>query len=164
MHATHSLDTQRRAYVMAVVTCHINATPDAVFAVLADGWLYSNWVVGASHVRAVEDGWPAVGSRLHHASGVWPIVARDETAVEEVDPGRLLVLLPKGRPLGEARVRIELESSGGGTELTMWETPVAGPGKWLNNPITESVLKLRNVEALSRLTALVERRTEPSDV
>lgn len=108
---------------MATVCCHIDAEPDAVFAVLAEGWFYSNWVVGTSHVKAVEDAWPAAGSKLHHASGAWPLVARDETVVEEVQPGRVLGLLARGRPLGEARVRIELAPSGAGTTLTMYEAP-----------------------------------------
>ena len=146
---------------MATVSSHTDADPAAVFAVLAEGWLYSNWVVGTSHVRAVQDGWPAVGTRLYHASGVWPLVARDETVVEEVEPGRTLVLLARGRPLGEARVRIELAPSGSGTTITMHEEPVAGPGKWLDNPLTELVLTRRNTETLARLTALVERHTAP---
>jgi hypothetical protein len=83
--------------------------------------------------------------------------------VEEVQPGRILGLLARGRPLGEARVRIELAPSGAGTTLTMHEAPVAGPGKWLHNPLTEALLARRNSESLTRLTALVERHTQPSD-
>ncbi len=147
---------------MATVTCHIEADPDTVFAALSEGWLYSNWVVGTSHVTAVETSWPAAGSRLHHASGVWPLVARDETVVEQVEPGRLLILTARGRPLGQARVIIELADSGGATAVTLHETPVAGPGKWLHNPLTEALLRQRNVESLARLTALVERHTQPA--
>jgi uncharacterized protein YndB with AHSA1/START domain len=146
---------------MATVSSTVNASPAAVFAVLADGWLYSNWVVGTSHMRAVEANWPAVGSRLHHAAGVWPAVARDESVVEEVEPDRRLVLTAKGRPFGEARVVIELEASGERTRITMTETPTAGPGKWIHNPLTEALLVRRNVEALARLAALAERRTQP---
>jgi hypothetical protein len=80
------------------VTARIDATPEAVLAVLADGWLYSNRVVCTSHGRAVEASWPIV--RLHHAPGVWPAVARDETVVEDVDPGRRVMLVARGRPLG----------------------------------------------------------------
>lgn len=147
---------------MAVVKRSIKASPDDVWAVLADGWLYSNWVVGTSHMRAVETAWPAVGARLFHASGVWPVVARDETKVEESEPSRRLVLLARGRPLGEARVVVELEPDGDSTQVTMHETPVAGPGKWLHNPASEAVLVRRNVESLARLAALVERHTQPA--
>jgi hypothetical protein len=146
---------------MATVSGHLDVAPTAVFAVLSDGWSYSNWVVGTSHVRAVEDGWPAAGTRLHHASGAWPLVARDETEVEQVEADQLLVLLARGRPLGEARVRIELSADGAGTTVTMHETPVAGPGKWLNNPATEALLTRRNTESLARLKAMAERHTTP---
>lgn len=49
---------------MATVHAHIDATPQTVFAVLADGWHYSNWVVGTSNVRAVQADLPMVGSKL----------------------------------------------------------------------------------------------------
>jgi uncharacterized protein YndB with AHSA1/START domain len=145
---------------MAVVGCHIDASPETVFAVLADGWGYSNWVVGTSHVRAVEAEWPEVGSRVFHASGVWPLVVRDETKVEHAQVDRRLMLTAKGWPFGEARVEINLDSDGAGTHVTLTETPISGPGKWLHNPLTEQVLRRRNVEALARLKALVERHTE----
>jgi uncharacterized protein YndB with AHSA1/START domain len=148
---------------VATVTATVKATPDAVFAVLADGWLYSNWVVGTSHVRAVEADWPKVGTRLHHATGAWPLVTRDESVVEEVDGGRRLVLVAKGRPLGEARVVVDLEPDGADTRVTMTETPISGPGKWVHNPLTEALLVRRNTEALARLAAVAERRTEPAD-
>ncbi len=73
---------------MATVTGRIDARPDQVWDVLADGWPYSNWVVGSSHMRAVEAAWPAAGSRLFHASGVWPATLRDETPVS--GPARLV--------------------------------------------------------------------------
>ncbi len=132
-----------------------------MFAVLAQGWYYSNWVVGTSHVTAVEASWPDAGSKLYHASGVWPVLARDETVVEQVDPGRLLVLTARGRPLGQARVVLELAPDGAETRVTLHETPIAGPGKWLHNPLTETLLTRRNTESLARLTALVERHTQP---
>jgi hypothetical protein len=148
---------------MTTVTRSVRASASAVFAVLADGWLYSNWVVGTSHMRAVEAAWPSVGARIHHASGLWPLVMRDESVVEDVIAERRLVLIARGRPFGEARVVIELGPGESGTLVTMEETPVAGPGKWAHNPISEALLVRRNVEALARLAALVERRTEPGD-
>ncbi len=76
--------------VAAAMSVTIRATPAAVHAVLADGWAYAGWVVGASHVPAVQADWPAVGSRLFHASGTWPLLMNDHTVVEQVDPGRQL--------------------------------------------------------------------------
>jgi uncharacterized protein YndB with AHSA1/START domain len=148
---------------MATVSKTIQASPAEVFSVLSNGWLYSNWVVGTSHMRAVDAHWPAAGSKLHHASGVWPLVARDETTVQEVLTDARLVLTAKGRPFGEARVVLELAPVAGGTLVTMIETPVAGPAKWLHNPVAEAVLVRRNVESLDRLAAVAERRTDPSE-
>jgi uncharacterized protein YndB with AHSA1/START domain len=149
---------------MAVSSRVVQASRAATFDVLSDGWLYSNWVVGTSHMRAVEADWPTVGCRLFHASGVWPMVTRDETEVVAVEPGRRLELIARGRPLGTAEIVIELADADGGRCLvTMAEQPVSGPGQWLHNPLTEATLARRNVEALDRLAALVERRTEPSE-
>jgi uncharacterized protein YndB with AHSA1/START domain len=148
---------------MATNTVHIDAAPADVFAVLSDGWLYSNWVVGTSHMRAVEHAWPAVGSKLHHAAGAWPMVRRDDTSVDAVEPGRRLELTARGRPFGEAKIVLELEDEDGGTRVTMFETPSAGPGKWLDNPASEAMLSRRNRESLARLKVVVERPTEPLD-
>ncbi len=146
---------------MATVKAHIDAAPASVFAVLAEGWHYSEWVVGTSHVRAVEASWPAVGSRLFHASGVWPMALRDETVVEELLPGERLVMTARVRPMGEARVEMILKAQGDGTAVTMIESPVSGPGRWIDNPVNDAILARRNVESLARLAAIVERRTEP---
>ena len=54
------------------VSLSTDADPAAVWAVLADGFHIRGWVVGASHMRAVDDSWPDRGARLHHASGAWP--------------------------------------------------------------------------------------------
>jgi hypothetical protein len=141
----------------------INASRTAVFGVLSDGWTYSNWVVGTSHMRAVEDAWPAVGSKLYHASGVWPLVTRDETEVAAVEADRKLALIARGGPFGAADIAIDLEDDGAGCRVTMRETPAAGPGRWLHNPITEALLTRRNTEALARLAAVAERRNLPAD-
>ena len=45
--------------------------------------------------------------------------------------------------------------------MTLVETPVKGPGARLHNPISEAVLRRRNVECLLRLAAMAERPTEP---
>lgn len=87
---------------MASVSRVIAAAPERVFAVPADGWSYSNWVTGTSHMRAVDAHWPQPGAKLHHASGIWPAVTRDETVVESSADNSRLELTARGRPLGEA--------------------------------------------------------------
>jgi hypothetical protein len=146
---------------MATVERFMAASARQVFAVLADGWTYSNWVVGTSHMRAVDDSWPAVGSKLHHASGLWPLALQDETVVDHVETDRRLELTVRGRPLGEAKVVMILDAEGNGTKVSMDEKPVRGLARWLHNPASEALLARRNVEALSRLSALAERHTSP---
>lgn len=146
---------------MASVNTYIDTSPERVFAVLADGWTYTNWVVGASHMRAVDADWPAVGSKLYHATGIWPVLTRDETKVDALDRGRRIALVARGRPLGEARVVLDVAAERDGTRITMQETPIAGPGKWLHSSLLEAALAKRNRESLARLASLVERRTSP---
>ena len=148
---------------MATVTTYIDVAPSEVYSVLANGWYYSGWVVGTSHMRAVEEAWPAVGSRLFHASGVWPAALADETSVDEVTPNERLVMTARGRPLGEARVEIVLTGEGDGTRVTLTEAPISGPGRWLHNRVADAILQRRNVESLARLAAISERRTAPRD-
>lgn len=144
---------------MTTRTQHINATPETVWEVLSDGWLYPLWVVGASRMRDVDETWPQVGSRLHHSVGTWPVLIDDDTEVKEVDPGRSLVLHARAWPAGTAEVRIEIESDGaGGTELTMWEDAVEGPGVLMPRPARALGLQWRNNEALRRLALLCEGR------
>ena len=66
---------------------------------LADGWSYATWVVGAARVRDVDPGWPATGSRVHHSVGLWPLLIQDFTLVECSEPPRelnRLALLAEG--------------------------------------------------------------------
>ena len=96
-----------------VVERVIAADVPAVWAVLADGWLYPSWVVGASRMRAVDAGWPQLGSRLHHSVGNWPLLLDDKTEVLECRPWQLLRLKAHGWPAGAAEVVIELEPTAG---------------------------------------------------
>jgi len=42
----------------AVITRRVNAPPGVVWSMLADGWMYATWVVGAARVRLVDADWP----------------------------------------------------------------------------------------------------------
>lgn len=130
---------------------------DAVLAVLADGWLYPAWVVGASRMRQVDRHWPEPGAELHHSVGAWPLLLDDRTVSVERTPTSLTVLA-KGWPLGEARVRIEVRTSGAGCLVRLQEEPTAGPARWLPRGLREPMLRLRNRESLRRLAFLSEGR------
>jgi uncharacterized protein YndB with AHSA1/START domain len=144
---------------VAVVTRDVSAPPEKVFAVLSDGWLYGLWVVGASHIRDVEDNWPEAGSKIHHAFGGWPLLVRDQTTVLESDPPHRLVLQARAWPAGQARIEVTATPTpGGGSHVELNEYPVSGVGKAVHNPAFDKLLYRRNIESLARLAALVERR------
>jgi uncharacterized protein YndB with AHSA1/START domain len=137
----------------------INASPEEVWEVLSDGWLYPLWVVGASRMRDVDPSWPQVGARLHHSVGVWPGLIDDNTEVLECEPGHMIRLRAKGWPMGEAEVVLELETAPTGTRVKIYETPTKGPGALVPSPFVDPMLKWRNTEALRRLAYVVEGRT-----
>lgn len=141
---------------MITVSRKTNASPEAVWAVVADGWTYAAWVVGASRIRAVDGGWPARGSRIHHSVGSWPLVLSDETEVTRVEPGRLVRLQAKTRPFGEAFVELEVEPEGDGSRLTMREDATHGPARFLPYPVRKLALAPRNAETLHRLALIAE--------
>ncbi|MRJ76169.1 SRPBCC family protein [Aeromicrobium sp. SMF47] len=143
---------------MSVNTRIINTSPENVWNVLADGWTYPLWVVGASRVRDVDESWPAVGSLIHHSVGVWPALIDDNSEVLEVDPQRMIRLRARGWPIGEAEVVIELKPSGAHTEVEIREQAVAGPGVLVPEPIKGLTLKWRNTETLRRLAYIAENR------
>lgn len=144
---------------MSTTSRPIAATPEQVWSVLADGWLYALFVVGASRMRDVDQTWPAVGSRLHHSVGVWPLLIDDTTEVLEVDEGSRLALRARGWPAGEAHVEISLQPGNDATVVTIVENAVAGPGALIPKAIQDPQLHLRNVETLRRLAFVVEGRT-----
>lgn len=149
---------------MTTVTGYVRAPRDAVWEVLADGWLYPLWVVGATRMRAVDETWPAVGAALHHSVGVWPAILNDDTQVEECDPGRQLTLVARGRPMGEARVVLRLYDEGPRTRVTISEDAVSGPGRLVPLPLRAPGIYWRNTESLRRLAFLTEgRQREGSD-
>ncbi|HEX5920105.1 MAG TPA: SRPBCC family protein [Nocardioides sp.] len=144
---------------MSTTTRSIAATPEQVWDVLSDGWLYPLFVVGASRMRDVDETWPAVGSRLHHSVGSWPLLIDDTTEVLEVEEGSRLLLKARGWPAGEAHVEISLHPEGGATTVSMTEDATAGPGLLVPKPLRDPQLHWRNVEALRRLAFVVEGRT-----
>jgi hypothetical protein len=134
------------------------ASPAAIWDVLADGWAYAGWVVGASRVRDVDVGWPAPGARIHHSVGLWPLLIDDTTLVERSTPGCELVLTARGWPAGEARVVMTVEPSGEGCLVRMDEDAVRGPGLLVPKPFRQALIAPRNHESLRRLEYLAVGR------
>jgi hypothetical protein len=134
----------------------LRCTPEDVFRVLGDGWLYPSWVVGASRMREVGSTWPAAGGRLHHSFGVWPVLIDDSTVVEAYDPPRRMVMRARGWPIGEARVTIDVKPHGDDCLVRIQEEAVAGPGRFVPAPLLDLMLHWRNAETLHRLAYLAE--------
>ncbi|TLM85943.1 SRPBCC family protein [Pseudarthrobacter sp. NamE5] len=136
---------------MATVSQVFNSPAADVWRVIADGWLYSGWVVGASRIRAVDDLWPHAGSRLHHSVGAWPFLINDSTSVTSVEPERSLEIVARGWPLGEAKVAITLEDQGDTCKVTITEDAIRGPGKLMPKFLLDPMITVRNRETLKRL-------------
>ena len=144
---------------MAMNSRIVQASPEQVWEVLCDGWLYPLWVVGASRMRDVDEHWPAEGSRLHHSVGSWPLLLDDHTEVMESTPGTMLRLKARAWPTGEAHVTLRLSPAGSGTEVVIEEDAASGPARLVPGPLRSAGMKWRNAEALRRLAFVAERRT-----
>ena len=144
---------------MIVVERATAASPDAVWDVLADGWLYTGWVVGASRMRSVDLTWPEPESRLHHSVGTWPLLLDDTTSVISVEPGHRIELQARGWPAGEATVVVTVDAEGVGSRLRMTEDVTSGPGRLVPYPVRQLSIAPRNTESLRRLALLAEGRS-----
>jgi len=147
-----------RVPASTTITREVRAPAQAVWDVLADGWLYPLWVVGAARMRDVDADWPARGSKLHHSVGNWPILIDDRTEVLEVIPGEVLTLKAHTWPLGAAEVVIGVEDRGPVSVVSIREDLVAGPGVAVPRPLRQVALGPRNRESLRRLAFLAEGR------
>ena len=143
---------------MARTATHVAATPERVWAVLADPPAYERWIVGCRDVRRWDPHWPAPGSAFHHTFLLGPLPIKDTTSVLEAEPERKLVLRARARPVGVARVTIVLTAERDGTRVEIAEWPVEGPPAALHNPLQDWLINRRNDESLRRLRTLAERR------
>ncbi|BBY09134.1 SRPBCC family protein [Mycobacterium noviomagense] len=144
-------------------TRDVRASCQQVWDVLANGWTYTQWVVGNSRTRAVDSNWPEPGSVIRHSIGVWPLVINDQTEVESCEPLRELVLRAGLGPFGAARITMRLHETPKGCRVEMIEVPAEGPIRFIPDQLTLVAIHPRNRECILRLTALAER-LEPSQV
>ena len=141
---------------MSTTRRQIDASPEKVWAVLADADNYAHWVVGSRDIRDADPDFPAKGTAFHHSLAFGPIDLKDKSTVVESEEPRRLVLHVRARPVGRGAVTMELAPRDGGTEVTMHEGPASPVARLLYNPVMDIALHGRNVEALRRLAELAE--------
>jgi hypothetical protein len=137
--------------------CDTTASAARVWSVLSDGWMYPGWVVGAARMRAVDENWPTVGSRLHHSVGFWPALLYDNTEVLSAVEERELRLLARAWPASQAEVTVLLEPRGTGCHLEMSEMVAHPPFHWIPRNVHDTVVYPRNRECLRRLKLIAEQ-------
>lgn len=139
----------------------IEASPDEVFDVLIDPDTYPDWLVGAQHIRSVDDDWPTIGSKFHHAIGIGPAAVPGSTSVLRCTRPDELVLAAGMGPFGEAAVRFALEPANDGTVVRFEELPVSGVVRlaWrVASPMVSLALWGRNAVSLAALSRVVAER------
>jgi uncharacterized protein YndB with AHSA1/START domain len=143
---------------VAVNAIVIEAPPDAVFDVLADGRLYAEWVVGAHSSAPVDPTWPEPGATLVHRSGIPPLTLQDTTSVLACErPGRMS-LEARVRPLVVARVELTIQPHVDGSRVSMEERVVGGIARRAPDWVNHAAFRRRNTATLARLRAIVLHR------
>lgn len=137
----------------------VEASPETVFAVLADPRRYAYFVVGTKKIRRFDPRWPEPGSAFHHTLGVGVPLIRDATISVEIDEPRRLVLRACMMPLAINETIFLVTPEDGGTVIEVEERAVAGPAaNKVLAPLVDGLLWLRNQELVRRLGKTLERR------
>ncbi len=132
--------------------------PEAVWDALADAGGYGYWVVGSKEIRDADPDWPKPGSKFHHTIGFGPFEVKDHTVALAAERPGLIRLRAKGRPLGTAKVTLEMTELDGGTLVRMTENPDGLSSVLAFNPLIQLLTIGRNAESLMRLEELALRR------
>ncbi|WP_431033249.1 SRPBCC family protein [Streptomyces sp. P6-2-1] len=140
---------------MAVRHKLIERPRDEVWAVLADGARYGDWVVGTDRSWAEEGDWPEAGSSIGYTVvlGVWALSGR--TYVRRCEPPAILELEVDSGRLGTARIALDVREWGADTLVVLDEHPLRGAAGLLHNPLADALSQLRNRLMLSRLAKTV---------
>ncbi|GAA2454221.1 SRPBCC family protein [Streptomyces glaucus] len=146
---------------MAVRHRLIKVPPQTVWAVLADGSRYAEWVVGTSASRPLRGQWPQVGASIAYEVAIGPVHLTNETVVRRCEEGSVLELEAQAGALGTARVAMELRPWGEHTLVIVDEHPLQGAGGTLHNAAVDVLLQLRHRAMLRRLAETCER-AEPN--
>jgi uncharacterized protein YndB with AHSA1/START domain len=116
----------RRSFV---VECHSAASPQTVFAVLADGSRWKEWAGPFVPSSSWQRGSPAGGLGAVRRLGLGPLSSREEI-VEHEPPHRLAYALRSGEALHHYQALVELSAHPDGGTHIVWSGTVdtAVPG------------------------------------
>ncbi|MFD7406495.1 SRPBCC family protein [Streptomyces sp. NPDC059866] len=141
---------------MAIRHRLIHVSPSAVWAVLADGDQYAQWVVGTAKSHPVRGHWPQSHAALHYQIRFGPLRLSNETVVRHSQEDVSLELEAHAGVLGTARIAIELRPWGEHCLVILDEHPLRGAGGRLHNAGFEALIHLRHRAMLARLARLCE--------
>ncbi|MFD7517370.1 SRPBCC family protein [Streptomyces niveus] len=127
-----------------------------VWAVLADGSRYGDWVVGTSDSYPENGAWPEVGSSITYTIrlGRWSVSG--STTVRRCEKLNVLELEVDSGRLGTARIAVEVRPWGENALVIIDEHPLRGPGGALHNTVVDALIQLRHRTMLARLADVVE--------
>lgn len=128
-----------------------------VWAVLADGSRYGDWVVGTARSEPREGRWPEVGSSITYTVKVGWRTLSGVTTVRRCEEPRILELEADSGWLGAARIAVDVRPWGEYTLVIVDEHPLSGPGGKLHNVAVDAVIQLRHRAMLARLADVVEK-------
>jgi hypothetical protein len=138
----------------------IQASPNEVWKILADGSRYAEWVVGTSESRPVRGQWPQRDAAIRYEVRLGPVQLANETVVRHCEEGVRLELEAHAGALGTARIAIELRQWGEHCLVIVDEHPLQGAGGRLHNIGFEVLIQLRHRAMLARLAHLCESEAQ----
>ena len=141
---------------MAVRHRLIERSAGDVWAVLADGSRYGDWVVGTSETQPREGAWPEVGSSITYTVRLGRWSASGSTIVRRCEEPGVLELEADSGWLGTARIAVEIRPWGENALVVVDEHPLRGPGGLLHNTAVDALIQLRHRCMLARLADVVE--------
>lgn len=143
-----------RLYAPSVTEATFRAPVGDVYAVLADPATYPDWLVGADHMRSVDDAFPEPGAEFQHTVGAGPVKVDDRTeSLANEENRRILLRVHVG--IFQAEVEFRLVPDGAGTAVRFTERPTGLVG--LLTPLLRPTLRARNAASLHRLRDLLDR-------
>lgn len=143
---------------MAVLNVLIERSVEQVWSVLADGWSYSDWVVGTQQIYEVDEKWPAAGSSLRYAIGIGRLSVDDTTTVRIMEPQQRLELEARAGRAGSARISVTVLPWAEHAVVIIDEHPLRGPGARWHSLLVDGALRFRNKQMLRNLDRVVSAR------